>query len=113
VLCDNTLVSAFALDRRRVDADIVMDVCRDFDFVPGADRSAGEGAFDARPTPFPSRPGPTAVLSGAGGGEEGDEEQSAFLAGGATRAVGGSLGKAGPSDFLTLVRRRRRFSFFS
>jgi type II secretory pathway predicted ATPase ExeA len=31
VVCDNALVSAFALDRRPVDADTVHDVCRDFD----------------------------------------------------------------------------------
>jgi len=32
VICDNALVNGFALDRRPVDADLVLDVCRDFDF---------------------------------------------------------------------------------
>ena len=34
VICDNALVTAFALDRRPVDTDIVLEVCRDFDFIP-------------------------------------------------------------------------------
>lgn len=34
VICDNALVTAFALDRHVVDADIVLEVCRDFDFIP-------------------------------------------------------------------------------
>jgi type II secretory pathway predicted ATPase ExeA len=32
VICDNALVTAFALDRRPVDTDVVLEVCRDFDF---------------------------------------------------------------------------------
>src|SRR5262249_52928836 len=31
VLCDNSLITGFALKRRPVDRDIVRDVCRDFD----------------------------------------------------------------------------------
>jgi general secretion pathway protein A len=31
VMCDNTLMSGFALDQRPVDGDIVREVCRDFD----------------------------------------------------------------------------------
>jgi len=31
VMCDNALLSGFALDRRPVDGDIVREVCRDFD----------------------------------------------------------------------------------
>lgn len=34
VICDNALVSGFALDRRPVDASVVAEVCRDFDFTP-------------------------------------------------------------------------------
>ena len=34
VICDNALVTAFALDRRSVDIDVVLEVCRDFDFMP-------------------------------------------------------------------------------
>jgi hypothetical protein len=31
VTCDNALVAGFALDRRPVDRDIVLEVCRDFE----------------------------------------------------------------------------------
>ena len=31
VICDNSLISGFAADRRPVDREIVADVCRDFD----------------------------------------------------------------------------------
>jgi general secretion pathway protein A len=34
VICDNALVSGFALDRRVIDRGIVLEVCRDFDFAP-------------------------------------------------------------------------------
>ena len=33
VICDNALVTGFALDRRPVDRTVVLEVCRDFDFV--------------------------------------------------------------------------------
>ncbi|HXH06104.1 MAG TPA: AAA family ATPase [Vicinamibacterales bacterium] len=38
VICDNALVTAFALGRRPVDREIVLEVCRDFDLraAPGA-----------------------------------------------------------------------------
>jgi general secretion pathway protein A len=32
VICDNALVSGFALDRRPIDRAVVLEVCRDFDF---------------------------------------------------------------------------------
>jgi general secretion pathway protein A len=38
VICDNALISGFALQRRPVDADVVMEVCREFDLLrDGAD----------------------------------------------------------------------------
>jgi general secretion pathway protein A len=33
VVCDNALITGFALQQRPVDADIVLDVCRDFDLA--------------------------------------------------------------------------------
>jgi general secretion pathway protein A len=36
VMCDNALMSGFALDQRPVDGDIVREVCRDFDLGGGA-----------------------------------------------------------------------------
>jgi general secretion pathway protein A len=38
VICDNSLVTAFALGRERVDSRIVADVCRDFDLVAALPR---------------------------------------------------------------------------
>ena len=34
VMCDNALMSGFALDQRRIDGHIVREVCRDFDLRP-------------------------------------------------------------------------------
>ena len=36
VMCDNALMSGFALDQRRIDGHIVREVCRDFDLRPAA-----------------------------------------------------------------------------
>jgi len=43
VIADNALVTGFALDYRPVDRDVVLEVCRDFDF--------GDRADDVRPVP--------------------------------------------------------------
>jgi hypothetical protein len=43
VICHNSLISAFALTRRPVTADIVREVCHDFDFeASDSPNSAGE-----------------------------------------------------------------------
>jgi general secretion pathway protein A len=45
VICDNALVSGFALDRRPVDRAVVVEVCRDFDFAePDDEEDADAGA---------------------------------------------------------------------
>jgi type II secretory pathway predicted ATPase ExeA len=36
VICDNALVNGFAVDRKPVGRDIVLEVCRDFELNPGA-----------------------------------------------------------------------------
>jgi general secretion pathway protein A len=36
VMCDNALMSGFAVDQRPVDGDIVLEVCRDFDLARSA-----------------------------------------------------------------------------
>ena len=57
VMCDNALLSGFALDRRPVDGDIVREVCRDFDLrVPAPIIPAG-------PQPVPATPDDTALDS--------------------------------------------------
>jgi type II secretory pathway predicted ATPase ExeA len=45
VIADNALVTGFALDQRPVDRDVVLEVCRDFDF---GDPSEETSAADAR-----------------------------------------------------------------
>jgi hypothetical protein len=35
VICDNALVTAFAMDKKPVTRNIVLDVCRDFDLQAG------------------------------------------------------------------------------
>ena len=46
VICDNALVSAFALEQRRIGAGIVRTVCRDFDLDRGPDGAADAGDGD-------------------------------------------------------------------
>jgi general secretion pathway protein A len=41
VIADNALVSAFAQDLRPVDRDVVLEICRDFDFGEPTDDAAG------------------------------------------------------------------------
>src|SRR4029079_4653521 len=66
VICDNALVTAFALDRRPVDTDVVLEVCRDFDFMPeGA--SYDKTGWRARARQFASG-GPGAGAPGRPGG---------------------------------------------
>jgi len=38
VMCDNALMSGFALDQRRIDGHIVREVCRDFDLRPSTNK---------------------------------------------------------------------------
>jgi general secretion pathway protein A len=54
VMCDNALLSGFALDRRPVDGDIVREVCRDFDLGATPPPPAG-------PKPVPLTPDVTGL----------------------------------------------------
>jgi general secretion pathway protein A len=40
VLCNNALLAGFAVDQRPVDAEIVREVCRDFDLLAGGEPEA-------------------------------------------------------------------------
>jgi general secretion pathway protein A len=51
VICHNSLISAFALSRRPVTAEIVREVCQDFDLAHTATTAT---AASARPSPVPS-----------------------------------------------------------
>jgi general secretion pathway protein A len=99
VLCDNSLVSGFALDRRPVDADIVEDVARDFDLAPGATPGLMSDPGRARVEPLVPGPGQDVQgrESGVPPGENGD-------------------GLARPPQpkrpMFQFFAKRRRFSFF-
>jgi general secretion pathway protein A len=54
VICDNALVSGFALDRRTVDRDLVIEVCTDFDFAVSDDPEPLAPVQEAR-TATPAR----------------------------------------------------------
>ena len=92
VICDNSLMSGFAVDQRPVGRQLVLEVCRDFDFetplappVPQlAPRPAAavpvplKSALPARPAPAASAPvSPAAPLQTAGNGGklEGPEDR--------------------------------------
>jgi general secretion pathway protein A len=55
VIADNALVTGFALDYRPVDREVVLEVCRDFDFGGGADDAPAPGAHTSgEPMQVPS-----------------------------------------------------------
>jgi general secretion pathway protein A len=54
VICDNALLTGYAMQRRKVDAPIVEEVCRDFDFAaankaPADETPAGSRSIDIPP----------------------------------------------------------------
>jgi general secretion pathway protein A len=55
VICDNALVSGFALGHHIVGCEIVLEVCRDFDLRP-APHPAGEKVWDPPAEPRPDAP---------------------------------------------------------
>jgi len=68
VMCDNALMSGFALDQRPVDGDIVLEVCRDFDLRSAAAVTAPKPPHLALVPPDAAEPesrasGPVAVES--------------------------------------------------
>jgi type II secretory pathway predicted ATPase ExeA len=108
VICDNALVSAFALDRRIVGQDIVLEVCRDFDLAgPAAFEHAGPtlrlGTLAPAPAAGPVVPAPpTAPVPQIPQVAEPQAETPE-----ASRADDDSR-----PPLFGAVTRRRRFSFF-
>jgi general secretion pathway protein A len=96
VICDNSLVSGFALQQKPVTAAIVSEVCRDFDFDAQTDPGDAEPerARSLLPQPTPRR------TLGNGRGEAAPQEA-------ATAASAPSN-----SRLFNSFMRRRRFSFF-
>jgi len=91
VLCDNALLGGFAAQVKPVDADIVEEVCRDFDLPAGG-------------------PEPDVAARTNGDGRQVTAAVEPILPPAAT----GSAGPAGrgQSEMFRLYARRRRFSFF-
>ena len=54
VICDNALVSGFALDRRPVDRDLVLEVCADFDFIAEPDDEPRDPVLEEAPLAAPA-----------------------------------------------------------
>jgi general secretion pathway protein A len=90
VICDNVLLSAFALNQRPANASLVVEVCRDFDLQP----PAGDRA--ANPAP--------AIRTAA-------EDSAASDSPADTRAVAAAAVSPVRSLFRDITA-RRRFSFF-
>jgi general secretion pathway protein A len=72
VMCDNALMSGFALDQRPVDGEIVREVCRDFDLGPAVDSPPSKLPLLALVPPDDARPetrgsGPVGTVESANG----------------------------------------------
>jgi general secretion pathway protein A len=68
VICDNSLMSGFAVDQRPVGRQLVLEVCRDFDFetplaLPGPLGLAPRPVAALPLKPAPSLPGPASPVS--------------------------------------------------
>jgi general secretion pathway protein A len=63
VIADNALVTGFALDYRPVDRDVIIEVCRDFDFGDRADDAVAPGARQNGEMQLPSYAPPAASTS--------------------------------------------------
>jgi general secretion pathway protein A len=68
VICDNALVTAFALQRPQVDREIVLEVCRDFDLEPASRLApAGDASVVGAVTPsLPEDSEPAAAPAAVG-----------------------------------------------
>ena len=60
MICDNALVSGFALDRQPVDRGLILEVCADFDFAePSGDLLDGDDQATGGPRNSIPDSGPT------------------------------------------------------
>jgi general secretion pathway protein A len=73
VICDNALVAGLALDRHRVDREIVLEVCRDFDFEPVQKRAPADELLSA-PAAAPPQPS-SELISARPAAEKPTEEE--------------------------------------
>jgi general secretion pathway protein A len=100
VICDNALVSGFALQQKPVGLHLVQEVCRDFDF-----HAAPENRFVPHE---PAVVGVRPAMPAAEAVRQAPAHEEASTAMTTTR----SSDPAGDSALFSSFRRRRRFSFF-
>jgi general secretion pathway protein A len=96
VLCDNALLSGFALGERPITGATVLEVCRDFDINPATAAEGPRGTADAAVRFEPSRADelrPVAVPAQSPSGPE-------------------TVGEAKSPDLFRSFNRRQKFSFF-
>jgi hypothetical protein len=102
VICDNALIGGFAADRRPVDRDLVLEVCRDLDLLRsdgGTPRHNGNGHRSAPvPASEPRAPEISFVHARPPEGRHG----------GVTEVAAAD----NPSGMFAALKRRRPFSFF-
>ena len=104
VICDNALVSGFALQQKPVGVTIVQEVCRDFDF-----HAAPESRYvPNEPTPAFATPGASAQPGTLPGPHQPPAEETVATPVKATR----SSDPSGDGTLFSSFSRRRRFSFF-
>jgi general secretion pathway protein A len=62
LICDNLLVTAFAMERRTVDVEMLDEVCKDLRIEwPGANRGRGRSRYSMPEEQFPEEPLPIAL----------------------------------------------------
>jgi general secretion pathway protein A len=98
VICDNALINGFAADRRPVDWEIVLEVCRDLDFGRGDENAARRQHAGVHPPPTAHR-----VTADTGTSKARTLPRD-------TPATLDAEGAAG--ELFTSFGRRSRFSFF-
>jgi general secretion pathway protein A len=105
VICDNALIGGFAADRRPVDRDLVLEVCRDLDLLPsdgGTPRHNGNGHRSAGTSPVPA--------------SEPRAPETSFVHAPPPEGRHGMVTEVAAADntssMFASFKRRRRFSFF-
>lgn len=101
VICDNALVTGFALGQERINAEIILEVVRDFDLV-------SQGGLEGSPAPE-SRPEPSRSIHGPRDESGGAELDSVAVA--AAGDPNDAEAAAEPRELFAGPGRNRRLSF--
>lgn len=91
VICDNALVTGFALERRPVDADVIAEVVNDLDLVDTSLVPTVAGWAGPEPAAASTRPAAAAAPAAS---------------------TGSGAGRPQEREFFEVFNRRRRFLFF-